>query len=257
MSDYQDGRMGKVFLLGAGPGDPDLLTIKARNYLKISDVVVYDRLVSPDILELCPRLSQRVYVGKETGHHSLPQGEINRLLAQHALAGSTVARLKGGDPFVFGRGGEEALFLAKRGIPFEVVPGVTSAVAAPACAGIPLTHRGIASGFHVVTGHDALSSRKVEWEILSQENETLVVLMGVHSLGEIARVLMSHGRQADTPVAVIEWGTTPKQRVVTSTLSRIETKVMELGVAAPAVIVIGDVVRLRESLRWFPLESLE
>ncbi|CAM3935979.1 uroporphyrinogen-III C-methyltransferase [Alicyclobacillus pomorum] len=242
---------GRVFLIGAGPGDPGLLTLKAKDCLEQSDVVVYDRLVSPEILAFIPKHADRVYVGKEAHNHTLPQAEIEDLLVEKALCGQTVSRLKGGDPFVYGRGAEEAEALAARGIPFEIVPGISSAIAAPAYAGIPLTHRTLASGFHVVTGHECLHSRGTPWEVLALSSQTLVILMGMGHLPEITDKLISYGRAPDTPVAVVSWGTTARQEVVVGTLATIAAAVAKNEVKPPAVIVVGDVVQLHEKLHWF------
>jgi uroporphyrin-III C-methyltransferase len=242
---------GRVYLIGAGPGDAGLLTIKAKQYLEQSDVVIYDRLVSEEILDLIPPGVERIYVGKEANHHLVPQVDIEALLIAKARSGFTVARLKGGDPFVYGRGGEEAEALVQSGIPFEVVPGISSAIAAPAYAGIPLTHRTLASGFHVVTGHECLHSTGTPWAVLGLSSQTLVVLMGMGHLAQIAQKLMDAGRRPDTPVAVIEWGTTVRQVVVTGKLREIAHVVDAARLKPPAVIVVGEVVRLRETLRWF------
>jgi uroporphyrin-III C-methyltransferase len=249
------GLTGKVYLIGAGPGDPGLLTLKGKLCIESADVILYDRLVSPDVLDFARPDAERVYVGKAANDHAYRQQEINQLLVQHALAGHTVVRLKGGDPFVFGRGAEEAEALVEHGVPFEIVPGVTSAVAAPAYAGIPLTYRGVASGFHVVTGHEALTSAGVAWDLLAASEQTLVILMGLHHLGDIAERLMRHGRPAETPVAMIQWGTTSQQTVVTGSLATIATEVERAGIGAPAVIVVGEVVRVAERLQWFPADS--
>ena len=242
---------GRVYLIGAGPGDPCLLTLKAKHYLEQSDVVVYDRLVSAEILAFVPKNVERIYVGKEANIHTLPQADIDALLVEKALHGYTVSRLKGGDPFIYGRGGEAAETLAAKGIPFEIVPGVSSVMAAPAYAGIPLTHRTLSSGFHVVTGHECLHSSGTPWEVLALSSQTLVILMGMGHLQEISEKLILHGRSSDTPVAVIQWGTTLNQEVAVGTLANISRVVKEAQLQSPAVIVVGDVVRLRDTLRWF------
>jgi len=242
-------KTGKVYLVGAGPGDRDLITVRGLRLLQQAEVVVYDRLIDPGLLEEVHPAAECIYVGKRAGHHFRPQEEINALLVAKAKEGHTVVRLKGGDPFVFGRGGEEALVLAEAGIPFEVVPGISSSVAVPAYAGIPVTHRGIASSFTVITGHGCESpDGEHDWEALAQI-DTLVILMGVGRLAQIAGVLLKHGRAADTPVAVIRCGTTLDQDVITGTLADIDT--LAGAVQPPATIVVGDVVRLRESLAWF------
>jgi uroporphyrinogen III methyltransferase/synthase len=244
---------GKVWLVGAGPGDPGLLTLAGAACLGRAEVVVYDRLVHPRLLDLAPAGAERIYVGKETGGHSLSQDEINTLLVDRAREGKRVVRLKGGDPYVFGRGGEEAEALAAAGVPFEVVPGVTSAVAAPAYAGIPVTHRGLASSVAVVTGHEdaAKGESSIDWAKLATGVDTLVLLMGVANLPEIAEQLVRQGRASETPAAVIEWGTLPRQRTVSGTLGDIARRAAEAGLRPPAVTVVGEVARLRETLRWF------
>jgi uroporphyrin-III C-methyltransferase len=236
---------GIVYLVGAGPGDPELITVRGLKCLQRADVVVYDRLVDPSLLDEAPARARRVYAGKSPGREALRQEEIEALLVRHARAGRVVVRLKGGDPFVFGRGGEEALTCAAAGVPCEVVPGVSSALAAPASAGIPLTHRGVASGFAVVTGH-CLGEDRVDWAALARI-ETLVVLMGAARLAEIAALLLRHGRPASDPVAVIERATLPGSRVWTGTLAELAGgEILEIG--SPATLVVGEVVRVRESL---------
>jgi uroporphyrin-III C-methyltransferase len=239
---------GHVALVGAGPGDPGLMTVRGLALLRRADVIVYDRLVDPRLLDEAPT-ARRVYAGKASGDHALPQEQINAILVHHAQRGCRVVRLKGGDPFVFGRGSEEAEALAAAGVVFEIVPGVSSAVAAPAYAGIPLTHRGVASSFTVVTGHEACYGNAVDWTRLSASTETLVVLMGLGALPRIARTLIAHGRAPSTPAAVVRGGTTRSQATITGRLDDIAERASE--VAPPAVIVIGDVVRLRERIQWF------
>lgn len=246
---------GKVFLVGAGPGDPKLLTLKAVEVLREADVVVYDRLVSKEILEFAPEDAEKIYVGKSSDKHELSQEKINELLVNKALDGKKVVRLKGGDPFVFGRGGEEAEALADSEIVFEVVPGVTSAVAAPAYAGIPLTHRDYASSVAVVTGHQAADTKRIDWGRLAGSVDTIVVLMGVGSLESTATNLIEGGLSPNLPVAVIEWGTTEKQRSLIGTLGTIAEEVREKNVKPPAVIVIGEVVNLGSKLSWFKMLS--
>jgi uroporphyrin-III C-methyltransferase len=243
---------GKVFLVGAGPGDPKLLTLKAVEVLREADVVVYDRLVPKKVLEFAPEDAEKIYVGKSSDKHELSQEKINELLVNKALDGKNVVRLKGGDPFVFGRGGEEAEALADSEIAFEVVPGVTSAVAAPAYAGIPLTHRDYASSVAVVTGHQAADAETpIDWGRLAGSVDTIVVLMGVGSLESTANDLIEGGLSPDMSVAVIEWGTTEKQRILLGTLGTIAEEVREKDVKPPAVIVIGEVVNLGSKLSWF------
>jgi uroporphyrinogen III methyltransferase / synthase len=243
--------LGRVYLVGAGPGDPGLMTVRGLDVLRRADVVVYDRLVNPVLLEEAPRHAVRRFAGKRCGRHELEQPAINRLLVAEARRGHEVVRLKGGDPFVFGRGGEEAQALAAAGIPFEIVPGVSSAIAVPAYAGIPLTHRAIASSFAVVTGHeeDGRADGRVDWSHLAGAVDTLVVLMPAQNLRRIARELVTHGRPPDTPVALIRWGTTEAQETCVTTLGEVAG-----GGATPSppvVAVIGHVVSLREALRWF------
>ena len=248
---------GRVFLIGAGPGDPGLLTLRAKACLEQSSVIVYDRLVSQDVLNFAPPSAERVYVGKENKNHTVPQADIEMLLVDRALQGHAVARLKGGDPFVYGRGAEEAETLRAHGVEFEVVPGVSSVIAAPAYAGIPLTHRLLASGFHVVTGHECLCSKGTPWQLLALSSQTLVVLMGIGHLREITAKLIAYGRLRDTPTAVIRWGTTQNQEVLVGALHDIADLVESRHMQPPAVIVVGDVVRLRETLDWFSPERMD
>ena len=241
---------GQVSLVGAGPGDPGLLTVRALERLREAEVVVYDRLVNPELLDEAPAEALRIFAGKRVGAHCLPQAAINALLVHHASAGRVVVRLKGGDPFVFGRGGEEALALAKAGIPFEVVPGVSSAIAVPAYAGIPVTHRGIASSFAVLTGHEdpAKDGDVTDWRKLATAVDTLVILMAIGSFPRIVAALLAHGRRPETPVALIRWGTTEAQEVRVGTLADIVGHAR--GLEPPVVAVVGDVVSLREQLAW-------
>jgi uroporphyrinogen III methyltransferase/synthase len=245
---------GKAYLVGAGPGDPGLLTVRGAELIARADVVLYDRLVSPRLLE--GTAAELVYVGKEPGRPSMPQEEINARLVEHARAGRTVVRLKGGDPFVFGRGGEEAEALAAAGIAIEVVPGVTAGVAAPAYAGIPVTHRDGASGVAFVTGHEdpAKPEPVLDWDALAAFPGTLVFYMGIRNLERIAWSLVEGGRSEAEPVAVVARGTTGRQRTVTGTLGDIAARVQEAGIAPPAVTVVGTVVDLREDLAWFERE---
>jgi uroporphyrin-III C-methyltransferase len=239
--------MGTVYLVGAGPGAPELITVRGLELIRTADVLVYDRLVSPALIAEAPPSAHRIFAGKATGYHSLPQEEINALLVEHARGGRNVVRLKGGDPFVFGRGGEEAEALADAGVPHEVVPGVSAAIAVPAYAGIPLTHRRLSSSFAVVTGHEACKpGAKVSWTRLATAVDTLVVLMGLTNLPRIAAALIAHGRTAETPAAVIGSGTTEQQRVVVGTLDDIAEKAK--SVSPPAVIVVGEVVGLVDPL---------
>jgi uroporphyrinogen III methyltransferase/synthase len=232
------------------------MTVKGLECLRQADVVVYDRLVDESILKEAPHKAEKIYVGKASDHHTMEQGAINQLLLEKAREGKTVVRLKGGDPFVLGRGGEEAEVLALNGIPFEVVPGVSSAVAVPAFAGIPVTHRGVASSFTVVTGHKASdkSEPNIAWNKLATGTDTLVILMGIGNLVSLIDQLIKNGRLPSTPVAVITQGTTLHQRCVTGTLQDIVEKVKSENLKPPSVIVIGDVVRLRNHLHWFEKE---
>ncbi|HDN66097.1 MAG TPA: uroporphyrinogen-III C-methyltransferase [Methanosarcinales archaeon] len=240
---------GKVYLVGSGPGDPELLTIKALRLIKGADVIVYDQLPGPEILSSLPKSAELIDVGKYAGDHTLSQDEINQLLVDYASQGKMVVRLKGGDPYLFGRGGEEALELRKAGIEFEVVPGITSAIAVPAYAGIPITHRDSASMVTIITGHEQKKDGSMlDWEWLSQSLGTLVILMGVSTLGTYIPELIRYGRDPDTPVAIIERGTRDDQVVTTGSLSTIIDIAKDRGVKAPAIVVIGDVVRLHEAL---------
>lgn len=254
---YYRAECGRVYLVGAGPGDPGLLTIRARDLLASSDVVVYDSLVNPELLRHVRSDAERIYVGKVGGGRQTPQHEINYLLINHAQTGKRVVRLKGGDPFLFGRGGEEAEALYAAGIQFEVVPGISAALAVPAYAGIPLTHRGISSSVAVVTGaRDGDGAHESAGFAKLASADTIVVLMGVAHLREIANGLGTSWRSPDTPVAVIRWGTYDGQQTVTGTLRTIADEAERAGIRAPAVIIVGEVVRLRERLSWFE-RSLE
>jgi len=242
--------MGNVYLTGAGPGDVELLTLKAARVIKEADVIIYDRLANPDILEMAKDGCEFVYVGKEDGRHVMPQDEINEVIYQNALKFGNVVRLKGGDPFVFGRGGEEAIYLQERGKSFEIIPGITSAISAPAYAGIPVTHRGVAVSFRVVTGHESPNKKEsqIPWDNFKTD-DTIVFLMGLHNLPKISKKLQEVGKPADYPCAVISRGTTKDQQVVVGTLADIVEK--SEGVPTPALIIVGQVVKLREQLNWF------
>jgi uroporphyrinogen III methyltransferase/synthase len=244
---------GKVYLVGAGPGDPGLLTLKGCELIQKADVILYDALVSPRLLRFARPKTKCIFVGKRGGQPSVAQDEIEKTLIQKAREGKIVVRLKGGDPFIFGRGGEEALLLAQAGIDWEVVPGVTSAIAAPAYAGIPLTQREFTSTVAFITGHEDLERKasRVDWTKISTGAGTLVFLMGISNLTSIIEELMRHGRSADTPCAVVMWGTLPKQKTVTGRLSDIVQKVEDAKLSSPSVFVVGEVVRLREQLNWF------
>jgi len=248
----------KVYLVGAGPGDPGLITVKGRECIQTADVIIYDYLASPALLKHAPPEADMIYVGKKGGDHTLSQDEINALIVEKAKAGSTVCRLKGGDPFIFGRGGEEAEILVSKAIPFEIVPGVTSAIAAAAYAGIPLTHRKLAATLAFVTGHEDPHKEEssIEWESLAGGIGTLVFFMGVKNLPDITQKLIANGKSPETPVALIRWGTTPAQKTVTGNLDNINARVKEAGLKAPAIIVVGDVVNLRKTLKWFETRPL-
>ena len=247
---YQ-AKPGTVYLVGAGPGDPGLLTVRARDLISSCDVILHDSLVNPDILNYAHAIVERVYAGKVRGARQTPQDQINRELIEHALQGKRVVRLKGGDPFLFGRGGEEAEALAAAGIPFEIVPGISSALAVPAYAGIPLTHRGYSSSVTVLTGSRADDREFKRNLLLSSPAETLVILMGVKRLREIVGDLVAVGRSRETPVAVIQWGSCEGQQTVCGTIDSIADAAEQAEMRAPAVIVIGEVVKLRERLQWF------
>ncbi|MDI3280873.1 MAG: uroporphyrinogen-III C-methyltransferase [Bacillota bacterium] len=252
------GGRGKVFLVGAGPGDPGLLTLRGRQCLERADVVVYDRLANERLLSYARSDAELIYVGKAANRHALPQEEINLLLVQKASEDKVVVRLKGGDPYIFGRGGEEAEVLRRHGIPFEEVPGVTSAVAAPAYAGIPLTHRGYASSLAIVTGHEdpTKGESSLRWEKLATATDTLVFLMGMENLEQIAEKLLAYGRPASAPVALVRWGTTADQEVLVGELGTIARRAAEQNFTSPAIIVVGEVVRLRSLLNWFEEKPL-
>ncbi len=250
-------KKGKAYIIGAGPGDPGLVTLRAVEALKLADVVVYDNLVNEELLAYAPAGARRIYAGKRGGDHTLTQDKINELLVQETLDGRTVARLKGGDPFIFGRGGEEAEELATRGIPFEVIPGVTSAIAVPAYAGIPLTHRGFTSTVAFVTGHEDPTKEKsdIDWQALAGIG-TLVFLMGVKNLDQITGALISKGKPPETPAALIRRGTTPDQKVLSGTLATVADLAVKNRFKPPAILVVGKVVELRETLAWFDTKPL-
>ena len=250
-------RTGKVYIIGAGPGDAGLITLKGVDCLRLADVVVYDHLVNEELLKYARNNARFIYAGKQGGAHTLSQWQINDLLVKEATAGNTVARLKGGDPFIFGRGGEEAEKLAASGVFFEIVPGVTSAIAVPAYAGIPLTHRGLTSTVAFVTGHEDPTKEKsdIDWQALARIG-TLVFLMGVKNIERIEKALTDHGKTPETPAALIRWGTTPRQEIITGTLANISSLARKRKFAPPAILVVGKVVDLRDTLSWFEQKPL-
>ena len=241
---------GEVYLVGAGPGDPELLTLKALRLMQQADVVIYDRLVSQPIMDLCRRDAEKIYVGKARSNHAVPQDGINALLVKYASEGKRVCRLKGGDPFIFGRGGEEIQELFDAGVAFQVVPGITAASGCSAYAGIPLTHRDYAQSVRFLTGHLKEGSPELPWNELVYENQTLVLYMGLVGLEKICAKLIEHGQRPNMPVALISKGTTPQQKVVVGTLEDIASKVAEHQIQAPTLTIIGEVVSLREQLQW-------
>ncbi len=249
---------GKVYLVGAGPGDIGLLTVKGLRCLQAADVVIYDFHINPQVLNYLRHDAEFVYAGKRGGHHEMTQDAINRLMLRCANEGKKVCRLKGGDPFVFGRGGEEAEALAGAGIQFEIVPGVSSAVAAPAYAGIPLTHRGYSSSFAVITGNEAAakSESSLYWSGLARNHDTLVFLMGVKNIATICARLVEHGKPGSTPAALIRWGTRPEQQTVVDTLDGISSAIKDRSIRPPAILIVGEVVRLRETLEWYERKPL-
>ena len=247
----EQDRKGEVYLVGAGPGDPDLLTFRALRILQKADIIFYDRLVGDEILNFARRDAERFYVGKQRAHHCVPQSQINDLLISNARAGKTVIRLKGGDPFIFGRGGEEATALADAGVDFQVIPGITSASGCTAYAGIPLTHRDYAQSCRFIAGHSRDGELDLNWENLAVENETLVFYMGISSLSTICAQLIQHGLPETFPAAVVEQGTTRQQRVVISDLRGLPDRVAEQGIQSPGLVVVGKVVELHDKLSWF------
>lgn len=248
--------MGKVYLVGAGPGDPGLMTVKGLRILKAADVVLYDRLVSKELLKEARHSAKMVYCGKLPHMHPLNQDAINRLLVKYARSHAVVVRLKGGDPFIFGRGGEEAALLAEEKIEFEIVPGVTAGIAAPAYAGIPVTYRDLSGSVAFITGHFKTSSKdQTDWTKLAWAADTLAIYMGVSTLGHVASELIAGGRPPSTPAAIIEWGTTERQRTFTAPLSELSAVAGREHVQSPSMIIIGETVRLRDRLKWFEAQK--
>ncbi len=251
----QSDETGSVFLVGAGPGDPDLLTVKALRLIQQADVLVYDRLVSPDIIALAGPHTEKIFVGKENGYHSLPQEQINQLLIELARSGKMIVRLKGGDPYIFGRGGEEAEQLSGAGIAFQVVPGITAAAGCSAATGIPLTHRDHAQSVKFITGHLKQGDLQHDWGNLAKSGQTLVFYMGLNALATISAELIKHGSSPDTPAALVQNGTTAQQRLLTGTLSNIEQRCKLAEFASPSLIIIGSVVSLAHTLGSWPDEA--
>lgn len=249
--------IGKVFLIGAGPGDPKLLTIKAAEVMGECDVIVYDYLVNPELLRHSRRGAELIFAGKRAGEHSLTQSQINHLLIERARRGQLVARLKGGDPFIFGRGGEEAEALAEAGVDWEMVPGISAGIAAAAYAGIPLTHRRYSSSVAFITGHDSRGKRAVDWPLVSSAADTLVIFMCAETIAKIAREVVAGGRLASTPIAIIRWGTYDHQEVFSGTLGELiaANDCEELTIESPAIAIIGEVAGLATKLCWFGLEE--
>lgn len=253
----EQNKTGKVYLVGAGPGDPDLLTLRAVRILKETDVIVYDHLVSSDVLDYVSPSAERIYAGKRRNEHTLRQEEINALLVKLAMEGKHVVRLKGGDPFIFGRGGEELQALAAHGVSFEVVPGVTAASGVSSYSGIPLTHRNFAQGCLFVTGHLKNGTADLDWHSMVRPKQTVVIYMGLGGLPEISRQMIAHGASPDLPIAVVQDGTISTQKVVTGTLANIAERVKKAGLRSPSLTVVGEVVSLHQTLNWFNPQTFE
>lgn len=250
--------MSKVYLVGAGPGDAELITVKGLRSIEEADVILYDRLINRDLLEHAKEGAQLIYCGKLPDYHAMKQETINHFLVKHAKMGKVVTRLKGGDPFIFGRGAEEAAALREHGIPFEIVPGITSGIAAPAYAGIPVTHRELSSSFAIVTGHSREGREEaVKWESLAKGIDTLAIYMGVGNLPYISDQLTRHGKDPATPVALVHWGTTRNQETVVGTLENIVEIAASKKVKNPSMIIVGEVVNLRDELQWFEKQVIE
>ena len=247
----QGGNRGRVYLVGAGPGDPELLTLRAVRLLGQTDAIVYDHLVSPAVLDFVSPTAQKIYAGKRRNEHTMRQEQINLLLVKLAREGKHVVRLKGGDPFIFGRGGEEMQVLAEHGIDFEVVPGITAACGVASYAGIPLTHRDHAQSCLFVTGHLKDGSANLDWEALIRPRQTVVIYMGLNALADICRQLIAHGAPPDRPIAVVQHGTIATQQVLAGTLADLPARVAQSGFTSPSLIIVGDVVKLHNTLAWF------
>ena len=244
-------KSGEVFLVGAGPGDPELLTLRALHLIQKADICIYDNLVSKEILELVRRDAHMIYAGKLRNNHTIEQKEINRLLVKYAKKGLRVLRLKGGDPFVFGRGGEEISELMAKNIKFQVIPGITAATGVSAYAGIPLTHRDYSQSCIFITGHEKNGVLNINWDNLTHENQTIVIYMGLNSLPIIAQNLIDSGMRKDMPIALVQEGTTDNQKVVVSTISKVNSKILKTDIQSPVIIIIGEVIKLRKSIKWF------